>query len=169
MSFSQDAAREIGELKRRLERLETYDAAYLNISCRVYADGNWTHGSSGNWLTLDYNQERWDTDTMHDTSTNNDRITIQRPGVYSLWAGIAWDGNAVGSRMARFTLGGVGTIAAKRRFIPGSSEVYMTLDTIYQFSAGDYVTCDVWQDTGGSLDIIQYSNWSPEFTAARIA
>jgi hypothetical protein len=52
-------------------------------SCRLYHSASQTVPANQAQLSpIAYNGERWDTDNMHDTVTNNGRITIQTPGRY---------------------------------------------------------------------------------------
>ena len=46
-----------------------------DISCRVYAGG--ATNLSTTFASIAFNTENFDTDTMHDNSTNNSRITIK--------------------------------------------------------------------------------------------
>jgi len=45
----------------------------------------------------------------------------------------------------------------------------MTISTIYQLAATDYVELQVYQDSGGDLDINASAASSPEFAMVRVA
>jgi hypothetical protein len=65
--------------KTAASRLKTYTSP--DISCRVYNSGNQTI-SNATWTDLTFDSELYDTDTMHDTSSNTNRITFTTAGVY---------------------------------------------------------------------------------------
>lgn len=56
-------------------------------ACRVYHNTTQSVGSGGS-LALAFNTELYDTDTMHDTVTNNSRITAKTAGIYLLNAAV---------------------------------------------------------------------------------
>jgi len=55
---------------------------------RVYAGGATSMTSGG--VVIAFNSESYDTDTLHDTSTNNSRINIDQTGKWELTAQISW-------------------------------------------------------------------------------
>ncbi|MBN1551904.1 hypothetical protein JW979_10560 [bacterium] len=61
-------------------------SAKQDISCRVHKNGINQSVISGDIITFD--AEDYDTDNMHDTSTNTGRITINTPGKYCIWGQI---------------------------------------------------------------------------------
>jgi hypothetical protein len=80
--------------------------------------------------------ENFDTDTMHDNSTNNTRITIKTAGKYLIGGAVQTSSNtALGLRIL---LNGSTQIA---RLFQGNSGVTegATISTLYDFSVNDYI------------------------------
>src|SRR4051812_2496693 len=67
---------------------------------RSYKAANFTHNSTGNWIAVTQDSERFDNATMHDTSSNTERMTIPSGGggKYLVGANCAWAPNGTGSR-----------------------------------------------------------------------
>src|SRR4029077_20051578 len=63
--------------------------------------------------TLAFDSERFDTDTIHDTVTNNSRLTCKHAGVYVIGAHVQFDsGAAGGARYVSIMLNGTTTYIA---------------------------------------------------------
>ncbi len=118
---------------------------------------------------LSLNQERYDTDTMHDTVTNNSRMTIQTAGKYLLVGNVRWAANDTGYRQTYFYLNATTNIGASRiQAVTGTQITIQTISTIYDFSASDYIELYVIQNSGGNLNVDTNGNYTPEFMAQRI-
>src|SRR6266498_153432 len=61
-------------------------------------------------LALAFNSERFDTDTIHDTLTNNTRLTCKTAGVYEIGGGVEFAANATGVRSLQIRLNGTTAI-----------------------------------------------------------
>ena len=138
-------------------------------ACRVFNSTNLT--VSHNTLTaFTFNSERFDTDTMHDTSTNTGRITFNTAGVYvvtlqfevtattdyqHVLGAIRINGS---TNIAYHDLGAV----TEGTYPPG-----MTLSTLYKFAAADFVDATVLykRTSAGASDVLVNGNRSPEFSA----
>ena len=152
--------------------VKTYAGAASPINARVYNNAA-QNISNTTWTVLAFNSERFDTgggatSGLHHNSTNNSRFTIATAGVYTIWAGIEWQGNASGSfRIMRITLNGSTEIAHQSQ--PGAaSGQRMSLSTIWSFSATDYVEVYVYQNSGSTLSIPGNNNYSSEFAIAKL-
>jgi hypothetical protein len=118
---------------------------------------------------LSFNSERYDTDTIHDTVTNNTRMTCRTAGLYDISASVEWAGpNATGHRSTHIRLNGATFIAGES--IPPSSDdvTRQTISTQYSLAAGDYVEVIVSQSSGGALNVNASANQSPEFSMVRV-
>lgn len=142
------------------------------INARVYHNAAQSI-STASWTPLAFNSERFDTgggatSGLHHNSTNNSRFTIATAGVYTVWAGIEWQGNASGSfRIMRITVNGSTEIAHQSQ--PGASAGQrMSLSTIWSFSANDYVEVFVFQNSGSTLTVAGDNNYSSEFAIAKL-
>lgn len=98
-----------------------------------------TGQSIGTSLTVvNFDAETFDTDTMHDNSTNNSRITFTTAGYYQISGIVNTDGNAVSQIQIR--LNGSTSIYKNGTGNAGSSTANgAVVSTLYQFSAGDYI------------------------------
>jgi hypothetical protein len=137
-------------------------------SCRVYHNANQTLATSGYSAAAAFNSERWDTDLMHDTATNNSRITFQTAGKYLVacqWSIAAFAGGA--RRGGRIRINGGTEIAVELRSGVSINVIGMTGPTLWPFAAGDYIEFEGYQDSGGSqANALQSSSaFSPEFWA----
>src|SRR5262245_42130802 len=82
---------------------------------RVFHNANQSIATS-TITALAFNSERFDqagnaADTMHDTVTNNSRLTCRYAGIYAIYASIEWAGNAAGQRNLQFRVNGTTLIA----------------------------------------------------------
>lgn len=127
--------------------------------------------ADGTALTLvPFTSEEFDDTGMHDTVTQNTRITILVAGYYMIgFNGVFAASNAYTRVFARLLLNGAIEIARDQR--PGTSTTLtgvMHVTTLYQFDAGDYVEVQVSQSSGASRNLEATAEYSPEFWAARL-
>jgi len=66
--------------------------------------------------------EDFDTDTIHDNSTNNSQLTYNIAGVYLLTCNMRWATNTTGERSVRLLLNGTTAIANTRKEATGTRE-----------------------------------------------
>lgn len=97
--------------------------------------------------------EDFDTDTMHDNTTNNTRVTATTAGKYVLTAAVEFTSNATGTRGLHLRLNGTTFIALNTANAVNGVETYLTTTTEYSLSATDYVEAVVYQSSGGALTI----------------
>lgn len=105
---------------------------------------------------IEFDTESEDTAGYHSTVTNTSRFTCPsgKDGVFSVRGGVFWDNNATGQRQCY--------IAKNGTAIPGSYQVQagnsgfgvaQSTGAIVRLAATDYVTINVWQNSGGSRTI----------------
>lgn len=119
---------------------------------------------------LAFNSERFDTagnaaDTMHDTVTNNGRLTCRYAGKYQITANVAWASNPTSGVIELVLNVGVTVIAAQ--WVTGNYN-YMQCTTLYDLAVNDYVQVRVTQGSGGALNVSSSANYSPEFMMVRV-
>lgn len=134
-------------------------------ACRVYNNANISTTSGASALALTFNSERYDTDGMHSTSVNTDRITINTAGLYVITADVWFASNATGRRAAFVNLNGIVTITGLVISATNGDDTDMNLATTYKLAAGDYLQVLVQQNSGGALNVRGVGNVSPEFSA----
>jgi hypothetical protein len=106
---------------------------------------------------LTFPNELYDTNAFHDNSTNNSRLTVPsgKAGKYLLSANTAWRNNATGQRTMYIYKNGTTLLNAVT--IPGVSasiDVYATTSYVADLAVGDYVEMQVYQNSGGNLDVL---------------
>lgn len=127
--------------------------------------------ASGAFTTLAFNSERSDPEAFHDPATNNSRVTVPagHGGTYLLTANVDIASGAGSLRLIRFLLNGVTEIAVDNKApVGGGNTTRMTLSRTYPLAAGDYVEVQVYQDSGGALNVSASGNYSPEFAIAKV-
>jgi hypothetical protein len=125
---------------------------YTTPSVKVY--NNATQAITNDTLTpAAFNSESYDTDTMHDTSTNNTRITINTAGKYRISAIIEFPANATGIRQILLKVNNTTYIAADTRDASSTIPIHLYASIDHVFVATDYVEVIVYQNSGGNLNI----------------
>lgn len=137
------------------------------MGARVYHNASQSINDS-TVQTLAFNSERYDTDTIHDNVTNNSRLTCKTAGKYLICFTIAFATNATGDRSINIMLNGTTNIGSSRCKPAAATYTILTGATIYNLTVNDYVEMTVWQNSGGALNIIGDSAYSPEFMMQRI-
>jgi hypothetical protein len=127
--------------------------------CSLYRSAGGSQAISNATNTnLAFDAELYDTDGFHDTSTNNDRITIPsgKAGKYLITAAAGWPANATGERSMRLMKNGSTSDNNNRvwnGFGSSNGNTVMVISRVVNASVGDYFTLRVYQSSGGTLDI----------------
>jgi hypothetical protein len=123
-------------------------------SVRVY-DGSTQSISNNSRTAVAFDTESHDdlTVPMHDTSTNNERLIAKTAGMYLMTASIGFSANATGEREAWINHSADGDIAGASRAGEGDRTNYLTVSTVYDMAADEYVVLQVYQNSGGSLNV----------------
>lgn len=126
-----------------------------NIGCRVTHNANQACADSSN-TTLAFNTESYDSDTMHDTVTNNSRITIKTAGKYYVYACVAWTSNATGRRALKFWVNGDSSqqFGFDLRNTVSGNTFYQWAAFAKNFAVNDYIQCIMAHDAGTSLNCL---------------
>lgn len=140
-------------------------------ACRVYNSGNISVPNNIETV-LTFDSERWDTNSMHSTSSLTSRITFNTAGLYLVWGGVSFVGAADYSRIyGAIKLNGI-TYLALEDMEPNATTntKYFTVDTIYKFAVGDYIEVYVSQVNGAAAarNASANPNRSLEFSATWI-
>lgn len=134
---------------------------------RVYNNANLSI-SNATQVALTFNTERYDTDTIHDTSSNTSRLTCKTAGKYLIIANAEFAANATGVRGLYIRLNGATLIGITHAQITSGDGAIFTVSTIYDLAVNDYVEVMAYQASGGSLNVMANANYSPEFMMQRI-
>jgi hypothetical protein len=141
---------------------------YTRPAARVYNTASQSIATA-TFVALTFNSERFDTDSMHSTVTNTGRLTATTAGIYLAGGNILFAANATGVRGLGIRGNGVTLLAlqATNARTDGAG-TYLSVSTLYQFSAGDYVELVAWQNSGSALNSTVESGNTPEFWATFI-
>lgn len=120
-----------------------------DISARAYQTSN-TFIDAATWKSAALQAENFDTDNIHDISTNNSRLTIKTSGKYAVQGNIFMTNATVAS--ARLYVNGATVIAESKDSNTTASpyECGFSLATIYEFSVNDYIEIQGYLGSGGS-------------------
>jgi hypothetical protein len=112
--------------------------------------------NNSTWSALTFDTENFDTNTFHDNSTNNTRLTIPsgKGGYYSIGGNIVFAGNATGIRAVGIYKNGSAFVYVSG--IPGgvASDIRANFAYVMSLTAGDYVEVYALQTSGGALNIM---------------
>lgn len=102
-----------------------------------------------------FDNESYDTNGMHDTVTNNSRLTCHIAGVYLVAATIVFATNAAGHRGVGFQVNGGGTYYGWN-LAPNIGAVYnhvVNAAWLIPLAPNDFVEAWVYQTSGGGLNV----------------
>lgn len=112
--------------------------------------------------------ERYDTDTIHDNSTNNSRLTCKTAGLYWIAGTVLFKPNATGRRFALIKLNGTTYIGQDETFAGSANYPALNFTSLYVLAVNDYVEIEVYQDSGGNLDTYGSAGIGVEFMMWRV-
>lgn len=136
-------------------------------SCRAFHSANQSIANSTH-TTVALNLEQYDTDTMHDLSVSNSRVTFTTAGKYIVTFNCVWNKNSTGDRMAQVRKNGTDILALDSKRT-GGADLLVGHCLVVQdsFAATDYVEGRVFQTSGAALLLLQDS-YSPFLAATRV-
>lgn len=129
---------------------------------RVFHGGNQSIPNSTNTFVT-FDGEQWDDNDLHDTVTNNSRITVKVPGRYLITANIYFTGNATGARQLKFKVNGSAQIGAINEAPGNATDFLVAHAVIWELAVDDYVEVEVLQNSGGALNIVNFGDNTNEF------
>jgi len=139
------------------------------FSCRVYNDAAQSVDNDSS-KALAFNSERFDNGTLHDTVTNNSRITFAYGGVYYYGGNVNW-GTTGGTGFRQITIRLNGSTTITQAALDGDAldgNPRQIINGLWEFDADDYIELLAYQNSGGAININSNDNFSPEFWASRI-
>lgn len=133
--------------------LEWATAGATDISCRVYSSAAQTADNNVD-QTITFNQESYDTDNMHDNSTDNSRIKATTAGKYMIVVNVEWAANGTGWRNHYLRHSSGDTIASTRlNTVAAPSKCVVSFTGVWNFAANEYVELKVAQNSGSTQTI----------------
>jgi hypothetical protein len=162
-----DLASELAALRKRVVDLEGLELG-RGVRARVYNSADIVLATAAN-TALTFNSERYDSDTLHSTSSNTSRLTVPYDGYYLIGGSVRFAANATGSRSISLVVSNTSSIAGQNTDNLGAATtVQLTVVAAYQLVAGDYVELFASQNSGGNLNVLAVGNLSPEFWIERL-
>lgn len=149
-------------------------ADHLTLHPAVRAVANAvTSLTDATWTTIAFaGTDRFDTDAFHNPASNNSRLTVPtgKGGRYLIGAHAEFASNVTGQRGARIFLNGATRIGGEALINAtiNANPTRITLVTLYDLVATDYVELQMWQNSGGSLNTANTANATCEFWMYRI-
>lgn len=138
------------------------------IWARAYHNANQSISTSTE-TAVALNSERNDTDSIHDNSTNNSRLTCRTAGVYLITGQLRYAAHATGWRRAGIKIGGTTYIGLRDTpSLGGTDEATASVATIYPLAVNEYVELIAYQNSGSSLNVLSTGSFSPEFMMVRL-
>lgn len=127
-------------------------------SCRVTKSGNQSL-TTDTWTAVAWDTENHDTAAMHDTVTNNSRITAPTAGVYLVGAVLSIAASAdANPRGLRIRKDGATTVGEALVYnsdpVGGAANTTINLVTMLEIGATEYVEVMAYQKSGGALDAL---------------
>ena len=122
------------------------------VGCALYRSGIATIPNATNTI-IGWDSERFDTNTFHDTVTNNSRITIPSgyAGKYLITYQWGYNSNTNGYRELQLLLNGT-QFPQSYNLVTYNGYAQQSSALVYSLSVGDYIQLQVNQNSGGSLD-----------------
>jgi len=122
---------------------------------------------------LAFDSEIYDTDNIHDNTTNNSRLTCKTAGKYIISASVVWEafvGAANAVVQITIRLNGTTNISSIKTPHSGAASVSIiqNVTTVFDLDVNDYIEVRAYQNSGGDLDVLAASNNSAEFTIQRV-
>ena len=131
-------------------------AALPLFACKAYRSSDLSIANAS-YTVVDLNAEEFDTDTMHDLVTNPSRLTVKTAGKYLIVANVWFAANATGIRIARIDVNGLGYSIASTNAVGSSYYTQFIVMHLHQCAVNDYIQLNVYQNSGGSLNLLTNS------------
>ena len=153
---------------------DTKSARNAAITAALYTQGARVYNSANISIPNDtptkvtFNSQSYDTDSIHSTITNPSRLTCNTTGKYIISFGGYMTANPNGDRRFQILLNNTTYIAATRLGVDPSGYTFTPTSTIFGLTAGDYVEAVVYQNSGGALNLVAATSYSPIFMMQKI-
>ena len=135
------------------------------VGAKVFTTANQTI-SNNTQTTVNFNSEDFDTNTFHDNSTNNSRLTIPagKGGYYAITGQIILGSAAAEVRQQlKILKNGSMVLISEIGGFAGSVQPNISVATIVNLAATDYVELALYQATGSNMTIPNTANSAYQF------
>lgn len=144
----------------------TTPSATAPPNCRVRHSANQAIPTS-TFTDLVFDTEDFDTDTMHSTVTNTNRITCVTAGKYLIIGQLSYALNTTGDRFAQILKNG-STVHGRVAHPAAAANTSLDVRAIVELIVGDYVTLQARQTSLATINVVAAASYSPVFSALKI-
>lgn len=141
------------------------------IGARAYNSAN-ISVSTATQTALTFNSEEFDADPngeIHSTSSNTGRLTCRTGGLYLITGNVTFAANSTGYRQVSVRFNGSAVVAqVVTQAVTTGDVTEVSLTTVYPLAATQYVELLVQQTSGGALNVLAQTNWSPIFSMVKV-
>jgi hypothetical protein len=139
-------------------------------SCRVM-HSTLQNVASDAFTGLDWDTEVIDASGMHSTGAGSSKMTFAgSSGMYVIGANVSWSANSSGVRIIRLVLNDSSGIAANLCAQGGAAELPQTVSCVFPItSSADYVTVQVYQNSGSTMSVANSTYYGMAFWAQRLS
>ena len=109
-----------------------------------------------------FDTETFDTANLHSTTTNNHLVTAPVAGVYQITGNVRFAANATGTRFV--AISGPGGWLATSWQLANTSSNDQSVSAAYSLTAGQSVSLEVYQTSGGNLDLVKLGVDNPNLS-----
>ncbi|MFN2426078.1 MAG: hypothetical protein ABR587_06485 [Candidatus Binatia bacterium] len=122
--------------------------------------------ASGVNTVVTFDTEAWDTDGIHDTVVNTNRLTAQTAGKYLIYGHVSWASDPAGTRFMALTVNDFIIVSTENSpSVVGGGQVAATH---YELGVGDFVNLVVFQNSGAPLSVLASGDRSPTLGMAKL-
>jgi hypothetical protein len=132
---------------------------YKGVGAKALLDNDTAFSSGTSFQTVTFDVEAWDSGGCW-SAVNGSRFTAPVDGWYLLTSAVRFDTDATGDRCARLRFNGAaGTVCPLQYVRSADFDVSVAVGTaingavLCQLDATEYAELQIWQNSGGSLDI----------------
>lgn len=145
---------------------DNFDELYTDVSARVTHTTSQSLANSA-YTTLVFDTETFDSGGLHDPTTNSARFTSNDGGLFVISGTCEISANATGRRILRIMQGVTERARQTVMAITTSGgTTVLNVTTVMRLAAAEYVTLEVFQDSGGALNAFGSAT---HFSIARLA
>ena len=125
------------------------------------------------WTELDFEQEQYDTDTLHDNVTLNQRIQLPGSsagdGRYICTGVVQFAANATGQRGLRINVNGNSVQATTFVDAAAADTTRLNVSIVLDLEDNQFVVLEAFQNSGGALNSVADSTTRPSLSLHRLA
>jgi hypothetical protein len=119
---------------------------------------------NGAVTTVTFDSESFDTADLHNTTMNTHLVTAPVAGVYQITGNVRFAGNATGNRFVALSTTTSGGWIATAWQLANTSSNDQSVSAAYALAAGESAYLEVYQTSGGSLDLVKLGVDSPSLS-----